>query len=261
MRIAMGIEYHGAGFHGWQAQKSGVRSVQETLERALAAVAAHPVRVICAGRTDTGVHGLGQVIHFDTAAQRPERGWMLGCNANLPDDVSVTWACPVADDFHARFSALGRSYRYLILNRSARSSLLAARATWIHRPLDAEKMHLAGQQLVGVHDFSSYRAQGCQAKSPVRTLHSLDVRRQGDLIELRVHANAFLHHMVRNIAGVLITIGQGDQSLGWAGDVLRLCNRTLGGVTAPPDGLYFERVDYPSAFVLPPPGLAGYPLG
>lgn len=250
MRIALGVEYDGSSFHGWQAQKHGVRTVQDVLEQALAQVADHPLRVICAGRTDTGVHGVGQVVHFDSASIRTPRNWVLGANVNMPPDVSVTWAQFVPDDFHARFSATGRHYRYLILNRSSRSALMARRATWIHKPLDAELMHAAGQSLLGRHDFSSYRALQCQAKSPVRTLRELRVTRQGERIELRVAADAFLHHMIRNIAGVLIAIGAGERPVGWAQEVLGLRDRTLGGVTAPPDGLYFERVEYPAKFGL-----------
>jgi tRNA pseudouridine38-40 synthase len=227
--------------------------VQAELEAALARVAAHPVRGSWCGRTDTGVHAVGQVVHFDTDAVRTPRNWVLGTNANLPADVAVTWARTVSDAFHARFAAQSRSYRYLILNRPTRSSLLAGRATWVHQPLDAGRMHAAGQALVGTHDFSSYRALGCQAKSPVRTLHSLTVDRRGELIMLRVHANAFLHHMIRNIAGVLIAIGRQDRPLSWAADVLAFRDRTLGGVTAPPDGLYFERVWYPEHFDVPEP--------
>ena len=253
MRIALGIEYDGAGFKGWQLQRHGVRTVQGELEDALARVAAHPVRVSCAGRTDTGVHAVGQVVHFDTDAVREPRNWVLGANVHLPRDVAVQWARIVNDDFHARFSASARAYCYLILNRPSRSSLLNGRTTWVHRPLDAERMHLAGQALVGSHDFSSYRAIACQAKSPVRTLHSLGVTRYGDLVVLRVHADAFLHHMIRNIAGVLMAIGRGEQPVSWAAEVLQLQDRTLGGVTAPPDGLYFQRVWYPERFQIPRP--------
>ena len=253
MRIALGIEYDGAGFKGWQLQRHGVRTVQGELENALAQVAAHPVRVSCAGRTDTGVHAVGQVVHFDTDSVREPRNWVLGANVHLPTDVAVQWAQRVEDDFHARFSAQARSYRYLILNRPSRSSLLAGRATWVHRPLDAERMHEAGQALVGTHDYSSYRAIACQAKSPVRTLYSLHVIRHGELIELRVHADAVLHHMIRNIAGVLMAIGRGERQPEWAAEVLQLRDRTLGGVTAPPDGLYFERVWYPQYYRIPAP--------
>ena len=254
MRIALGVEYDGSQFHGWQAQKDGVRTVQGVLERALEKVANHPLRVVCAGRTDTGVHGVGQVVHFDSPSVRTSRNWVLGANVNMPDDVSVTWARPVTDDFHARFSATGRHYRYLILNRTTRSALMARRATWVHKPLDADLMHAAGQLLLGKHDFSSYRALQCQAKSPVRTVRTLAVTRKDERIELRVSADAFLHHMIRNIAGVLIAIGAGEQPAGWAKEVLELRDRTLGGVTAPPDGLYFERVEYPAEFGLDPPG-------
>ncbi|MCB1802579.1 MAG: tRNA pseudouridine(38-40) synthase TruA [Gammaproteobacteria bacterium] len=253
MRIALGIEYDGADFKGWQVQRHDQRTVQAVVEQALAKVAAHPVRIVCAGRTDTGVHAVGQVVHFDTDAEREPRNWVLGANVNLPATVSVSWAKPVSDAFHARFAATSRVYRYLILNRPTRSSLLAGRATWVHKPLDAERMHEAAQVLVGTHDFSSYRAMGCQAKSPVRTVHSLSVVRNGELIALRVHANAFLHHMIRNIAGVLIAVGRHEQDTDWAGQVLALRDRTLGGVTAAPDGLYFERVSYPNEFAIPPP--------
>jgi tRNA pseudouridine38-40 synthase len=253
MRIALGIEYDGSAFHGWQVQRHEAATVQGAVERALARVADHPVRVTCAGRTDTGVHALGQVVHFDTEAVRPPRSWVLGSNVNLPASVAVSWARVMDADFHARFSARSRRYRYLILNRPTRSALHAGRATWIHRPLDAARMHEAGQSLVGEHDFSSYRAAGCQAKSPRRTLHSLSVSRYGEILVLRVHANAFLHHMVRNIAGVLVAIGSGDREPGWAGEVLACRDRSLGGVTAPPDGLYFERVHYPEHYAIPLP--------
>ncbi|KRT54772.1 tRNA pseudouridine(38-40) synthase [endosymbiont of Ridgeia piscesae] len=250
MKIALGVEYDGSGFNGWQKQ-SHARSVQEDLEAALSRVADQPVRVHCAGRTDTGVHGTGQVVHFETTAERPPRAWVLGSNVNLPNDVSVSWARQVADDFHARFSATGRHYRYLILNRGTRSALWRNRATWHHHPLDEHRMHQAAQALVGTHDFSSYRALGCQAKHPVRTIHRLDVSRQGEMVAIEVYANAFLHHMVRNLAGVLMAIGQGKQEVSWAEEILQLRDRRKGGVTAPPHGLYLTKVDYPEKFQLP----------
>lgn len=253
MRIAIGIEYDGRGFKGWQLQRHEVRTVQAVVERALSQVANHPVRVVCAGRTDTGVHALGQVIHFDTEAVRSPRNWILGGNVHLPDEVAFTWARPVADDFHARFDARSRRYRYLILNRGFRSALFNGRATWVHRDLDAERMHTALQALVGTHDFTSYRAIGCQARQPVRTLHDAAVIRAADWVQITVHANAFLHHMVRNIAGVLIAIGRKDRPVDWAREVLERTDRTQGGVTAPPDGLYFERVHYPPAAGIPDP--------
>ncbi|MCG7872707.1 MAG: tRNA pseudouridine(38-40) synthase TruA [Candidatus Thiodiazotropha lotti] len=249
MRVALGVEYDGTAFHGWQFQ-GDVRSVQESLQIALSQVADHEVTVHCAGRTDTGVHATGQIVHFDTPSVRSERSWVLGTNVNLPADVSICWAQLMPEKFHARFSAIGRHYRYRILNRSYRSALWRDRAVWIHKPLDEQAMHRAAQKLVGTHDFSSYRALGCQAKHPVRTVHSLSVTRQGEMLSIDVHANAFLHHMVRNIAGVLIAIGKGEQSESWADEILALRDRTLGGVTAPPQGLCLTQVDYPEEFAL-----------
>lgn len=251
MRLAMGVEYDGSAYHGWQLQKSGVRSVQQEIELALSKVAAHPVRVFCAGRTDTGVHGEGQVIHFDTPSIRSMRGWVLGTNVNLPDDVNINWVQEVSDEFHARFSATSRSYRYVILNRPTRSAIWRDRAVWVHHSLDETLMQRAANHLVGTHDFSSYRAIGCQAKSPVRTINQLTVSRIEDRIIIEISANAFLHHMVRNIAGVLITIGRGEEPVDWSREVLNHRDRTLGGVTAPPQGLYLVHVGYPDTFELP----------
>ena len=251
MRIAMGVEYDGTAYSGWQIQV-GTATVQETLERAVSRVADHPVRLHCAGRTDAGVHGLGQVVHFDTQAVRTPRNWVLGTNVNLPPDVNVNWAKEVPGDFHARFSAVNRSYRYLILNRTTRSAIDRDRAVWIHRPLNAGRMREAARHLEGTHDFSSYRALGCQAKSPVRTVSRLAVERQGERITIEVTADGFLHHMVRNMAGVLIAIGEGDHPVEWTREVLAFRDRTLGGVTAPPQGLYLVGVGYPEAFGLPP---------
>ena len=245
----MGVEYDGSAFHGWQIQ-GGARTVQDCVQEALGRVADHAVTVYCAGRTDAGVHAIEQVVHFDSDAVRTERSWVLGANVNLPADVNVRWARPVADRFHARFSATGRHYRYDILNCRARSSLQRDRAVWVHRPLDDALMREAGLHLVGEHDFSSFRAIGCQAKSPVRTVYYLDVARTQDQISIRIGANAFLHHMVRNIAGVLIAIGQGDRPVAWVQELLELRDRTWGGVTAPPQGLYLVRVDYPERFGL-----------
>ena len=250
-RIALGVEYDGAGFCGWQIQQPGVRTVQEALEKALSSVANMPIRVHCAGRTDTGVHGVGQVVHIDTEAQRNPRSWVLGANANLPSDVNVTWAKEVDGQFHARFSAINRAYRYIILNRMTRSSLHRNHAVWIHRPLDADRMHEAAQSLIGTHDFSSFRALGCQAKSPVKSLDRLDVSRQADRVIIDVEARSFLHHMVRNLAGVLMAIGRGDEAVGWAREVLDRRDRAKGGVTAPPEGLYLMRVGYPAEFEIP----------
>ena len=246
----MGVEYDGTHFHGWQTQV-GVPTVQASLEAAIARVADHPVILHCAGRTDAGVHALEQVVHFETTASRSERSWVLGSNVNLPPAVGVRWAHPVDERFHARFSALGRHYRYRILVRRTRSPLQRDRAVWIHEPLDPARMREAARALVGEHDFTSFRAVACQAKSPVRRIHYLDVGERDGLLEIAVGANGFLHHMVRNIAGVLIAIGRGEAPVDWTQQLLQARDRTLGGVTAPPHGLYFLKADYPAEFGLP----------
>jgi len=250
MRIALAVEYDGAPFCGWQYQDHSP-SVQECVEKALSKVANHPVRVICAGRTDTGVHATEQIIHFDTEAVRNDHQWVFGANANLPDSISILWARHVSNEFHARFSAIRRRYRYVILNRRVRPALQTRRTVWEYRPLDEGRMVEAASYLVGEHDFSSYRALACQAKSPVRTLYQLVICRQAELVILDLEANAFLHHMVRNIAGVLMTIGAGEKEPNWAQEVLELRDRTLGGITAPSGGLYLTGVDYPAEFELP----------
>ena len=251
MRIALGIEYDGTHFAGW-ARQPGARTVAEVLDAALGRIAAHPVATVCAGRTDAQVHAIGQVVHFDTGAPRPERAWSRGVNTHLPADVAVRWACrPAGEDFHARFSALCRSYRYVIYNRDARSPLLRARTARFYRRLDVSAMRRAARDLVGEHDFSAYRAAGCQARNPVRTVHRLEVERQGDFVIIEVCANAFLKRMVRNIAGVLQAVGCGERPVDWAGRVLASRSRVRGGVTAPPQGLYLMRVDYDSRFRLP----------
>ncbi|MBI5041936.1 MAG: tRNA pseudouridine(38-40) synthase TruA [Gammaproteobacteria bacterium] len=250
MRIAMGIEYDGSPFSGWQRQLHA-SGIQEALERALSRVADHPVAVVCAGRTDAGVHATAQVVHFDTDARRDMRAWMLGTTCNLPPEVCVTWAQPVAEDFHARFSAVGRQYRYIILNRTVRPSLLRHRVCWEHAPLDAARMAEASRCLIGTHDFSSFRAQGCQAKNPLREVTSLEIHRHGEFIYLDIAANAFLHHMVRNIAGTLLAVGRGDQHVEWVRNVLEARNRTVGGITASAAGLYLVQVRYPEQFGVP----------
>jgi len=253
MRVAMGVEYDGSAYHGWQAQKTGVATVQGMLEKSIAKVADHDIGVVCAGRTDAGVHGVGQVVHFDTEAVRSNRSWLLGTNVNLPMDINVTWVKMVAEDFHARFKAESRSYRYMILGRNTRSAIWHNRAVWMHQPLDEERMNQAAQALIGQHDFSSYRAISCQSKTPVKTIHHLNVTRDGPRIILDITANAFLHHMVRNIAGVLMAIGSGQREIGWSKEVLEHKDRTKGGVTAPPQGLYLMRVGYPDEYGIPAP--------
>ncbi|MBB6091567.1 tRNA pseudouridine38-40 synthase [Povalibacter uvarum] len=250
MRIALGIEYDGSAFAGWQAQHDA-RGVQAAVEAAVAFVADHPVEVTAAGRTDAGVHAAIQVIHFDTEVTRTPRSWVLGANANLPKQVTVLWAKEVPDSFHARYGAMARSYRYFILNRAVRPALGANNITWVREPLDHERMHLAAQQLVGEHDFSSFRAAECQSRSPVRRLARISVRRRGELIAIEVTANAFLHHMVRNIAGTLIAVGCGDRPVEWVGEVLAARDRKVGGITAPPNGLYLAGIHYDPALGLP----------
>jgi tRNA pseudouridine38-40 synthase len=251
VRVAVGIEYAGTRYAGWQRQDSAA-SVQAEVEAALARVADHPVELTCAGRTDGGVHALAQVAHFDTGATRPMRGWALGANTHLPPDIAVLWATPVPDDFHARFAALARSYRYVILNRSTRAAVLRDRACWWHAPLDAERMHAAAQSLVGEHDFTSFRAAQCQSRVPVRRLEQIAVRRDGEFVTLEVTANAFLHHMVRNIVGTLLAVGEGAQPVAWVAELLAARDRTAAGPTAPACGLYFAAVRYPQRFGVPP---------
>lgn len=252
MRIALGIEYDGTAYNGWQRQNTGL-GVQQRLEEALYKVADHPVDVTCAGRTDTGVHARGQVVHFDTPSARDDRGWLLGANSNLPDDICVTWVRQVDDEFHARFSASGRNYRYHILNRLVRSALYRHRAWWVYPPLDARRMHEAGQCLVGEHDFSAFRAAGCRANTPHRKITKLSVVRDGDWITIEVSANAFLQHMVRNISGSLATVGEGEKPGNWIAEVLRSCDRKKGGIAAPPHGLTLMSVEFPNSFGIPLP--------
>jgi tRNA pseudouridine38-40 synthase len=256
VRIAVGIEYDGSAYAGWQAQSS-LPTLQGVLEQALGRVAAEPVGLTCAGRTDAGVHASGQVAHFDTHAVRSLRGWVLGANSELPRDVSVAWAMPVPGHFHARYCAEARTYRHLIANRLARPALLCGRAAWIHRPLDEARMREAAQSLLGEHDFSAFRAAECQAKSPIRRMERLEVERHGEFVTIEATANAFLHHMARNIAGLLIAIGRGDAPVEFAHQVLSGRDRTRNAATAAAAGLYLLAVRYPAAFGVPKPRLAG----
>jgi tRNA pseudouridine38-40 synthase len=251
-RFAAGLEYDGRPYAGWQHQP-GLATVQDALQRALSRVADAPVECVCAGRTDAGVHASAQVVHFDSDAVRTERGWRLGANTYLPSDTSVIWVREVPAHFHARYSATARSYRYLILNRDSRPGLATGRATWERRPLDVELMHEAAQVLVGEHDFSAFRAVECQAKSPVRKVERLAVTRSDEWVVIDVTANAFLHHMVRNLAGLLVSVGSGDSSPGRVAAVLAGRDRKANAATAPPDGLYLAAVRYPAEFGLPAP--------
>ena len=250
MRVALGIEYDGTAYNGWQRQKTGT-GIQSLVEEAISKVANQPVEVICAGRTDTGVHATSQVVHFDTNAERKQRGWVLGINAGLPDDICVHWAAFVADEFHARFSAGSRTYRYLILNRFVRSALHRNRAWWVYEPLDDKAMQVAADYLLGAHDFSAFRAARCQASTPNREISRLQVSRSGDWLAVTATANAFLQHMVRNITGVLVMIGRGDEEPFWAKSVLEGRDRTKGGVAAPPHGLTLIDAKYPAEFNIP----------
>ncbi len=248
-RIALIVEYDGSGFHGWQSQAGG-NTVQDTLEAALSSVAAAPVRVVCAGRTDAGVHATAQVVHFDTAAGRPLTAWVRGVNAHLPSSVAVLAAHPVSEDFHARFSATGRHYRYLLLNRSTRPGLMAGKVGWHHHPLDLAAMRDAAACLIGRHDFSAFRSAECQARSPVRHLRQLEMVREGDLIIVTLHADGFLHHMVRNILGCLVAVGKGARPPTWLAGVLESRERRLAAPTFDAAGLYLSGVDYDARWSL-----------
>jgi tRNA pseudouridine38-40 synthase len=226
--------------------------VQDTLETALAEIAGAPVEVTAAGRTDRGVHARAQVVHFDTSVRRPGSAWVRGVNALLPDSVAVLWSKEMPDDFHARYSAVARTYRYLLLNRPVRPALEATRVGWCHAPLNLESMKEAAVLLVGEHDFSAFRSSECQAKTPVRTLHALQIERQGERIDFVLRANAFLHHMVRNIVGALIDVGSAKRPPDWIADLLAAADRTRGAATFSADGLYFRGAEYDGCFALPP---------
>lgn len=250
LRIALGLEYDGTAFHGWQTQPGGA-TVQDVLESALAKIACHPVRTICAGRTDTGVHATAQVVHFDTDTARASTAWVRGTNSQLPDGVSVLWSWETAPDFHARFDALSRTYRYWLLPRGARPGLLQGRVGWWHGALDLAAMQMAAARLVGEHDFSAFRAAECQAKTPIRTLHRCEIGSAGPYVRFEFQANAFLQHMVRNLVGGLVYVGAGRMSPGELADILDARDRRLAPPTFSPDGLYLSAVEYPPAAGLP----------
>lgn len=250
MRIALGIEYNGTSFRGWQIQPAG-GTVQDALQGALAKIAGGPVDVVCAGRTDAGVHATGQIVHFDTDLDRPLTAWVRGVNTFLPASVAVRWAHPVADEFHARFSAYARRYRYLLLNRPQRPGVQSGRVGWCHQPLDVVRMQAAAEALLGEHDFSSFRAAECQAKSPQKTMHVAQVRRVGEVIVFDFEASAFLHHMVRNLVGSLVYIGQGRQPADWMQTLLEVCDRRVAAPTFAAEGLYLVGVRYEAHWGLP----------
>lgn len=250
MKIALGVEYDGRSFCGWQSQPDG-RTVQDTLQLALSRIAQDNIAVVAAGRTDTGVHALEQVVHFDTQTKRPLTAWVRGVNSMLPESVAVLWAHPVPDEFHARFSAHGRSYRYVLINRATRLAIHVGKAGWYHAPLDVNAMQAAAQLLIGEHDFSAFRAALCQAKSAVKNLQQLDIRREGEMLIFDVSANAFLHHMVRNIIGCLVYVGKGKHNPDWITAVLQSRDRSIAAPTFAPDGLYLRRIRYEQKWDLP----------
>lgn len=250
MRIALGVEYDGRPFSGWQSQSDG-RTVQDTLQHALSQIAGDDISVIAAGRTDAGVHALEQVVHFDTTVERPLTAWVRGANALLPDNIAVLWAHPVPDEFHARFSAHGRSYRYVLINRATRLAVHSGKAGWYHGPLDVVAMRKAAKFLIGKHDFSAFRAAQCQAKSPVKHLHQLDILQEGEMLVFDLSADAFLHHMVRNIVGCLVYVGKGKHAPSWLVEVLKSRERTIAAPTFAPDGLYLRHITYEAKWGLP----------
>jgi tRNA pseudouridine38-40 synthase len=255
MLIALNVEYDGSQFHGWQSQ-SGLRTIQNSVELALSKVADAPVSVVCAGRTDTGVHATNQIIHFESESDRLIRAWIHGANAYLPKEIAVKWGREMPEGFHARYSALSRQYRYVICNTPIRPALLRSHVTWQYRQLDHRLMNEAAQSLIGENDFTSFRSVECQSNTPMRNIHALNVTRRGDLVIIDITANAFLHHMVRNISGVLMAVGMGRHPVEWVNDVLKAKDRRLGAETAPPYGLYLVKVAYPKEF-----NMLSHPLG
>ena len=257
-RIALGLEYDGRGFCGWQTQPGGC-AAQDHLQAALARVHGSPVATVTAGRTDAGVHACAQVVHFDAEHARPEQAWVRGVNANLPAGMAVLWAKPVADDFHARYSALARRYRYVLLNHAVRPALLAGRVGWLHGNLDEAAMRAAAARLLGTHDFSAFRAAACQARSPVRDMRAVAVTRRGDFLLFEFAANAFLHHQVRNMVGALLWVGLGRRPPTWIDELLETRDRTHAAATFAPDGLYLVGVDYDARYALPSAGDRAFP--
>lgn len=250
-RYAIGVQYLGTAYHGWQSQNSGIPTLQIALERAISQVANSPVELVAAGRTDRGVHAIEQVAHFDTTAQRSSYNWLRGINALIPEDISVSWVHPVKQSFHARFSAQRRIYRYFLACGTVKPALLARQAAWIYGELALEPMQAAAELLLGKHDFSAFRAADCQAKSPIKCLERLEVQQRGDLLMFEAQADGFLMHMVRNLVGVLVAVGKGDRPVEWAAEVLESKDRRCGGVAMPSQGLYLRKVEYDEAYKLP----------
>lgn len=257
MRVALGLEYDGRFFEGWQSQPSR-QTVQDKLEAAVSSFTSETIRAVCAGRTDANVHASGQVVHLDTEINRLEISWVRGLNSYLPNTMAVRWAKYVPETFHARFSAISRTYEYWIDNEPVRSPLLNGRTGWVFRPLDEAKMHEASQFLVGEHDFSSFRATGCQSKTPIKTIEFIQVSRHGRLIKIHIKANAFLYHMVRNIVGCLVYVGTGNRPIAWLKEVLEARNREVAAPTFYPSGLYLTAVQYPQEFDIPANPSLGY---
>lgn len=250
MRIAMGVEYEGTQYFGFQHQDD-VPSIQDCLARAVSTIANHPVEIICAGRTDRGVHAQGQVIHFDTEAIRPDPAWLLGVNTQLPPDISIRWAQTVPDDFHARYKAISRRYQYRLYNSRIRSALYSRFSAWYPTPLDHERMQACAQALVGEHDFSAFRASECQSKSPIKTIECANVFKEGDIITLDIKADAFLHHMVRNIMGTLIRASIEEKDVSWMTNIIKHCDRSKAGFKAEPQGLILIEICYPTYYNIP----------
>ena len=250
-RYAIGIEFCGTQYRGWQTQQAGVASVQETLEKVLSKIANEPISLHGAGRTDAGVHATNMVAHFDTTAIRPERGWMMGANSQLPKDIAIQWIKSMSTDFHARFKASSRRYRYVVYNAPHRPALLHQQVTHIYSPLDAKKMIAAAAKFEGTHNFESFRAASCQSKQPIRHVTHCRLFEHGRYLVLDIQADGFLHHMVRNIMGCLLEIGQGEYDIDHIDTIFAAENRQAAGVTAPPDGLYFIHANYPEQFALP----------
>lgn len=259
MRIVLGIEYNGSCYHGW-AHQNDLATIQGALEQAISSIADHPVKLYCAGRTDTAVHATFQVAHFDTIAIRKKQAWVQGANALLPPDIRINWAKNIDDSFHARFSAIQRCYHYLIYNHSISPAIFSKQVSWVHYPLNYQDMARAAKFLIGEYDFSSFRSSECQSNSPMRHVSQIDIYKKGHLLCIDISANAFLHHMVRNIVGSLLMIGRGKEKVSWLKTTLQACDRRMAGPTALPHGLYLTHVQYPKHFGLSEKAIVPMPM-